>query len=90
MGTGDSPTPRDPWPLHTPDRREYLELNTRHLGSTDRWGAIGVGPRVKECAFWGEYLPEQGPDALGDSKLLALASRIANPYYIGFGTAEAH
>jgi len=39
---------------------------------------------------WGEYLPEQGPDALGDSKLLALASRIANPYYIGFGTAEAH
>jgi predicted transcriptional regulator of viral defense system len=46
-----------------------------------------------ERASWGEYLlipPEQGPDALGDSNLLALASRIADPYYIGFGTAAAH
>src|SRR6202451_409598 len=44
-------------------------------------------------ATWGEYLlipPEQGPDALGDSNLLALASRIADPYYIGFSTAAAH
>src|SRR5205807_8842705 len=46
-----------------------------------------------ERATWGEYLlipPEQGPDALGDSNLLALASRIASPYYIGFSTAAAH
>jgi predicted transcriptional regulator of viral defense system len=46
-----------------------------------------------ERATWGEYLvipPEQGPAALGNSNLLALASRIANPYYIGFGTAAAH
>ena len=46
-----------------------------------------------ERATWGEYLlvpPEQGPDALGDSNLLALASRIANPYYIGFSSATAH
>lgn len=46
-----------------------------------------------ERASWGEYLlvpPEQGPDALGDSNLLALASRIADPYYVGFGTAAAH
>jgi predicted transcriptional regulator of viral defense system len=46
-----------------------------------------------ERATWGEYLlipPEQGPDALGDSNLLALASRIADPYYIGFSTAAAH
>jgi predicted transcriptional regulator of viral defense system len=46
-----------------------------------------------ERATWGQYLvipPEQGPDALGNSNLLALASRIANPYYIGFGTAAAH
>ena len=46
-----------------------------------------------ERASWGEYLlipPEQGPDALGDSNLLALASRIADPYYIGFSTAAAH
>ena len=44
-------------------------------------------------ATWGQYLlvpPEQGPDVLGDSNLLALASRIADPYYIGFGTAAAH
>src|SRR5580658_9641365 len=46
-----------------------------------------------ERATWGEYLlvpPEQGPDALGDSNLLARASRIADPYYIGFGTAAVH
>src|SRR6266571_2539515 len=46
-----------------------------------------------ERATWGEYLlipPEQGPDALGDSNLLALASRVADPYYIGFSTAAAH
>src|ERR1035438_3616356 len=44
-------------------------------------------------ATWGEYLlipPEQGPDALGDSNLLALASRVADPYYIGFSTAASH
>ena len=45
-----------------------------------------------ERAAWGKYLlvpPDQGPDVLGDSNLLALASRIVNPYYIGFGTAAA-
>src|SRR5438270_7472698 len=30
------------------------------------------------------------PDALGETNLLALASRIADPYYIGFGSAAAH
>lgn len=46
-----------------------------------------------ERASWGKYLlipPEQGPQALGYSHLLARASRIADPYYIGFGTAAAH
>lgn len=46
-----------------------------------------------ERAAWGRYLlvpPEQGPDALGDSNLIARASRIADPYYIGFGTAASH
>jgi predicted transcriptional regulator of viral defense system len=46
-----------------------------------------------ERASWGRYLlipPEQGPDALGESNLLALASRIASPYYIGYGTAATH
>src|SRR5579864_8046234 len=46
-----------------------------------------------ERATWGAYPlipPEQGPEALGDSNLLALASRVADPYYIGFSTAAAH
>jgi predicted transcriptional regulator of viral defense system len=46
-----------------------------------------------ERATWGKYLlvpPDQGPEALGDSNLLALASRIVDPYYVGFGTAAAH
>ena len=46
-----------------------------------------------ERASWGKYLlipPDQGPEALGDSNLLALASRIAEPYYIGFGSAATH
>lgn len=34
--------------------------------------------------------PEYGPDALGNSNLLALASRITKRYYIGFGTAATH
>lgn len=46
-----------------------------------------------ERASWGKYLlipPDQGPEALGESNLLALASRIIEPYYIGYGTAAAH
>ena len=46
-----------------------------------------------ERASWGKYLlipPDQGPEALGESNLLALASRIADPYYIGYGSAAAH
>src|ERR1700685_3893330 len=39
-----------------------------------------------ERASWGKYLlipPDQGPEALGNSNLLAQASLIAEPYYIG-------
>ncbi|MEI6242074.1 MAG: type IV toxin-antitoxin system AbiEi family antitoxin [Chlamydiota bacterium] len=46
-----------------------------------------------ERASWGKYLfiePNQGPEALGESNLLALASRIVEPYYIGFGSAATH
>ena len=46
-----------------------------------------------ERASWGRYLlipPEMGPDALGESNVLALASRIADPYYFGYGTAAMH
>ncbi len=46
-----------------------------------------------ERASWGRYLlipPEMGPDALGESNILGLASRIAEPYYFGYGTAAMH
>ena len=46
-----------------------------------------------ERASWGKYLlipPTQGPEAIGESNLFALASRITEPYYIGFGSAAAH
>ena len=46
-----------------------------------------------ERASWGRYLlipPEMGPDALGEGNVLALASRIAEPYYFGYGTAATH
>ncbi len=46
-----------------------------------------------ERASWGKYLvipPDEGPDALGETNLLALASRIADPYYVGYGSAAAH
>lgn len=46
-----------------------------------------------ERAAWGKYLlipPEQGPDVLGNTNLLALASHIVDPYYFGYGTAAAH
>jgi predicted transcriptional regulator of viral defense system len=46
-----------------------------------------------ERASWGKYLlvpPEQGAEALGNSNLLAQASLIAEPYYIGYGTAAEH
>src|SRR5882724_2125759 len=41
---------------------------------------------------WGKYLlipPDQGPEALGNSNLLAQASLIAEPYYIGYGPAPS-
>ena len=46
-----------------------------------------------ERASWGRYLlvpPEMGPDALGHDNVLALADRIASPYYFGYATAARH
>lgn len=39
------------WPKHTALGREYFELgvNVSH---------IGRGPRLRQCAFWREYLPQ--------------------------------
>src|ERR1700677_1782025 len=74
-------------------RAEIVELLGRSTKAADH---VIESLRRKgwlERATWGEYLlirPEQGPDALGDSNLLALASRVADPYYIGFSTAASH
>lgn len=46
-----------------------------------------------ERASWGRYLlipPETGPDAIGESNVLALASQIAIPYYFGYSTAAKY
>lgn len=74
-------------------REEIINL----LGSTPKAAdAVIDGLRKKgwlERATWGKYVlvpPDQGPDALGDSNLLALASRVVDSYYIGFSTAAAH
>lgn len=39
------------WPKHTASGKHYLELgiNTTH---------IGRGPRLRQCAFWKEFLPQ--------------------------------
>lgn len=39
------------WPKHTANGREYMELgiNISH---------IGRGPRLRQCAFWKDYLPQ--------------------------------
>ena len=46
------------WPMHSPHRKQFLELNVNYLHQADKSRAIGRGPRAKECAFWKEYLPE--------------------------------
>jgi predicted transcriptional regulator of viral defense system len=64
----------------TPKAADHVIESLRHKGWLER-------------ASWGAYLlipAEHGPDALAYDNLLALASRIANPYYIGFSTAAAH
>jgi predicted transcriptional regulator of viral defense system len=64
----------------TPKAADHIIHSLRHKGWLAR-------------ASWGKYLlipPDHGPEALGDSNLLALASRIADPYYIGFGSAANH
>src|ERR1700678_876306 len=74
-------------------RAEIVELLGRSTKAADN---VIESLRRKgwlERASWGEYLvipPDEGPDALGESNLLALASRIADPYYIGYGSAAGH
>jgi predicted transcriptional regulator of viral defense system len=82
------------------------EQNRRAIAREEVVRLLGISPQAAdhvirslrrkgwlERAGWGHYLlipPDQGPEALGESNLLALASQIADPYYIGFGTAAAH
>lgn len=84
------------------------EQEQRKVNREDVIRLLGVGPKAAdhvirslrrkgwlEQAGWGKYLlipPDQGPEALGESNLLALASRIAepHPYYVGYGTAASH
>jgi predicted transcriptional regulator of viral defense system len=82
------------------------ERMRREVGRDEIIKLLGVSPKAAdhvieslrrkgwlERASWGEYLiipPEEGPDALGESNLVALASRVADPYYIGYGTAAEH
>jgi predicted transcriptional regulator of viral defense system len=82
------------------------EQKRREVGRPEIIKMLGASPKAAdnvieslrrkgwlERASWGEYLlipPDEGPDALGETSLLAMASRIADPYYIGYGTAAAH
>lgn len=82
------------------------ERNEREVARADIISILGTSPEAAdhvirslrkkgwlERAGWGKYLlipPEHGPDALGEHNVLALASLIADPYYIGYGTAATH
>ena len=46
------------WPIHTPNGKEYMELNSRFNNEPDTMTPIGRGPRANECAFWVDYLPQ--------------------------------
>jgi predicted transcriptional regulator of viral defense system len=82
------------------------EEKRREISRTEIVSLLGVSPQAADHVIrslqkkgwlarggWGRYLlipADQGPDALGESNLLALASRITDSYYIGFGTAASH
>jgi predicted transcriptional regulator of viral defense system len=82
------------------------EEGRREISRAEIIELLGVSPKAAdhvinslrrkgwlERASWGKYLlieADQGPEALGESNLLALASCITEPYYIGFGTAATH
>ena len=75
------------------DRADIIELLGAKAKAADKVIASLRRKGWLERASWGEYLvipPDEGPDALGESNLFALASRIADPYYIGYGSAAAH
>lgn len=44
-------TDKDEWPKHTATGKEYFELGINV-------SYIGRGPRLRQCAFWKDYLPQ--------------------------------
>ena len=82
------------------------ERNEREVARQEIIGILDTSPEAAdhvihslrkkgwlERASWGKYLlipPEHGPEAVGESNILALASLITEPYYIGYGTAATH
>jgi len=56
--SSDAGTEAGTWPIHSPAGREYRELNSRYVGKTASTGSVGRGPRISECAFWTQYLPD--------------------------------
>lgn len=64
----------------TPEAADHVVRSLRRKGWLER-------------ASWGKYLlipPEHGSEAVGESNVLALASLVTEPYYIGYGTAATH
>jgi predicted transcriptional regulator of viral defense system len=82
------------------------ENGKREVTRAEIIALLGTGPKAADHVIealrhkgwleresWGKYLlipADQGPAALGDTNLLALASRITPRYYLGFTTAAAH
>ncbi|XP_014229770.1 acetylcholinesterase-like isoform X2 [Trichogramma pretiosum] len=51
LGDDGSSWTETTWPVHTAEKKEYLQLDTNTT-------QIGYGPRSKQCAFWKKYLPQ--------------------------------
>ncbi|XP_055301945.1 acetylcholinesterase-like isoform X2 [Sitodiplosis mosellana] len=51
FGNPNGQSTENEWPKHTANGREYFELNMNRTH-------IGRGPRLRQCAFWKDYLPQ--------------------------------
>lgn len=47
----------DEWPVYTIEERKYLRLTTNIVHDHEQRNTIGIGPKIQDCAFWNEYLP---------------------------------
>ena len=74
------------WPLHTPHKREILELNAN-------FSRIVHGHRVKKCAFWKKFLPRLTSLGMSDCILytcLHLIFMIPSLPWMHIGPLESH